>query len=898
MAAFDFSLFNSLLGAGTNPVTAAGTAFGLPSCILQLGLDALGLLPTPLLVAILKAILAGMRLADGALKAIFGKIRDFLGYIGILDENGEFVFLSKIFGALGDNDLVALLAGITGFIAAIGATAGNLYANYQNVADAIRRIKECLESFKESRRLQDRGLGEQPPMDPEAFQDFVEGSLAIELIEAEAALAFIGDANRQAEAIRSIIRDRRNNPSLEPQFVPGVCEFFVNTPFAANCPPPASAIPDGTGEKPIFRLTFGPPKSSTGQFILSQDGLYFDSQTSGIFPVLTYLDQKKSQLNKGDLWKFLQDPNLGGRGKGFSTKDLNLYFNTLLDPASINDSEYLKVYYDNDGFLQELLGNRNKRVYDLSAQIHDLEDDNAPLSIIFNLKQSLISENNRLLEKINKRKKQIELAVVLPSIYQTGSFYPPGAVPINDFSYLAGTNIDLDIQKQKALSFSQVDISGVVSPIQLQNIYVENKANTRNSTLDHLILAENGDGAIIFDGSSVSSVDGLILQTENYLTTEGLFAMYNFLDTDVVVPSSTQFLLRNSASIGGQYYAQLVANSPEDIFSRGLGIPYLQGITKHSNTTTNLVSGLGSYIRLPDAKPFNDLLYNLEGASIDFWVHVPNIKSDTGVGNVSSLYRIVLANENSGYEGDGTNIDSEYVSNDRGTNTVRGFLMGFTRDRRITKGLPASNNSSDNAVSATSFFIAPTQSISLSSVALVNRSSFDGLDCRAGTKYHSMKVDIAGALENCSSTFCHFAVTFDPKQDEIKIYFDGSLVATSGMSYVFGTEPNTMPNLPTSKKPNSFFYNPITVNSTAPASLKSGPTLDPVFTPWIVGGGFTDGFAYGGNFLGGLYGGIISGLRGRLGSIKFYSKPLEKSEVLNNYNTHKNFFKNIDTSKL
>jgi hypothetical protein len=233
-----------------------------------------------------------------------------------------------------------------------------------------------------------------------------------------------------------------------------------------------------------------------------------------------------------------------------------------------------------------------------------------------------------------------------------------------------------------------------------------------------------------------------------------------------------------------------------------------------------------------------------------------------------------------------------------GTNTVRGFLMGFTRDRRITKGLLASNSNTDNPVSSTAFFIAPTQSTSLSAISLVNRSFFDGLGCRASTKYHSMKMDISGSLENCSSTFCHFAVTFDPRQDRISMYFDGTLMTTSSMSYVFGINPNTMPNLPTSKKPNSFFYNPITVNSTAPAALKSGPVLDSNFTPWIVGGGFTDGFAYGGNFLGGIYGGIISGLRGRLGSIKFYSKSLEKDEILNNYNTHKNFFKNIDTSKL
>jgi hypothetical protein len=50
--------------------------------------------------------------------------------------------------------------------------------------------------------------------------------------------------------------------------------------------------------------------------------------------------------------------------------------------------------------------------------------------------------------------------------------------------------------------------------------------------------------------------------------------------------------------------------------------------------------------------------------------------------------------------------------------------------------------------------------------------------------------------------------------------------------------------------------------------------------------------------MGGEYGGIISGLRGFVGGVKFYLRPLSNEEVLNNYNASKNFFKNIDVPNL
>ena len=901
MVNFDMNFFNTV--AGTGGVGGVGAAFGVPSCLLTLAQDVLALLPSPVLAIIVASLKAGVELADAVVKAIFAKLRDLFGITEWDTENGVFGFISSIFNFGNDSDFAAIMAVLGGLLGAAGAAttfASQLYSNYQMVANQIEQIQECIGSYRDFLRLEN-GISD-VPMDPTAFRKYVDDHYAAEKYQAQSALAFIAAANRQIEFCEDTLAGRQNGTLQEPKFRPEFCDILQGTGLNIQCDPTEAADPE------IFRLVFGPPKSTHGQFILSNDGLYFDSQTSGITPALTYLNNKRSRLSRAEAWKLKQDPNLGGRGDAFSTNDLKLYVKTILDPDSINDSAFLDEYYTKDGFLQELIGNKNKRIYDLSSQLSDLITDNAPNSVILNFKQSIISETTNLNQKINKRKKQIELAVVLPSIYGTQVSYAPGKVPVNDFSYLGGMNITIDLQKQKALSFSQVDISGVVSPVQLSNTYVLPKVHNKNSSLDHLIISENGDGAIIYDGSSVSSTDAVILHAENSLTTDGLFAMYNFLDTDVVDPSSTSFLVRNSASQSNENYAQLVATTPEAVYSRGLGIPYLQGITKNSNTTTTAASALGSFVKLPSSRPFNDLLYNQGGATIDFWAHVPDLSEGVSdgynTGNVSSLHRIVLGNENVGFRGQNISENTEYLPNNFGIETVRGFLMGFTRDRRIVSGLPGSNANSDNPASSTVFYIAPTQSASTSAVGFINRSYYDNDNCRTGTSYHSMIVPVnqqinGKALSSCQNEFCHVAVTFDPLKDSISFFVDGVEVATSSMSYVFGIPVYSMPNLPTFKNAeNSFEYSVLSVGPNAPAALKYGPKLDTYFTPWIVGGGYTDGMYYYGNFMGGTYGGIISGLRGNLGSIKFYSRPLVAKEILNNYNTQKAFFKNIDVSKL
>ena len=155
-----------------------------------------------------------------------------------------------------------------------------------------------------------------------------------------------------------------------------------------------------------------------------------------------------------------------------------------------------------------------------------------------------------------------------------------------------------------------------------------------------------------------------------------------------------------------------------------------------------------------------------------------------------------------------------------------------------------------------------------------------------------MKVDLEGtAFGNVSSQFVLIDVTVDPIKDTIKFYADGALVTTSSVSQVFGVDAGKPIALPTFKKENSFEYSSTTVDG--PTTLHGGPRLNPFYTPWIVGGGYTDGMYKYGNFLGGDRGGITSGLRGHVGSLKFYSRPLNTSEVLKNYKAQQGFFKNI-----
>lgn len=912
MSLFDYKTFLRVAGGSGDLFDAVESSFGVPKCLMNLTRDLLDAIPSNIIGGMRDALKKGRDAADDVVKSIFNDLRLGLGIIEWSTEAGGFVFISRGSKNRQDKSQSSLLEDITGLIGGAAGFLGRLYTNYELAANQIEYIKNCIKGYRDQLKYSNgNSAPELAKLSEEEFDEFINTNYLAEKKAVEETTQFIEKCDKIIADMNAVLAARQKDPSLEPQFNPSALNILSGTSYANSIKEKQLQASSAT-EQEIIRLIYGPPRSTGGNFLLSNDGIYYNSQTaSGILPVLTYLDSKKSNIVNGEKWRFNFAPNLGGKGDQFSIKDLDLYFNTILDPEKIEDGFWIQEYYDKDKFLREIESNKSKRIYDLSSQINEMQLEGKPQAIIFNLKQALTSEVSLFNQKINKRKKQIELAVKLPQLTLNPDVpvYFPGEIPVNDFSYLSKVNFAMDIQKQKSMSFSQDDVSSVVLPIKLPTLTLAKKSDKVES-LEHLYITDYADGAIIYDGSSINSVQAPILAAESFITTDSIIGMYNFLDTNIVTePSSTEFTLRNSMAKTNENFAQLVTNDLDYVYRAGLGIVYLNGITE-SYTFQNgpltgkvFASALGSYIRLPQVNQYTDLLYNTRGATIDFWVHVPNLLSVDGgynTGNVSSLFRIILGNENTGVKINPTveKIDASF--NDFGDQTTRGLLMGFTRDRRLTSNLSATNEDIENDVDDSVFFIAPTQALSFSSVGFINRSYYDSNSCVSSNIYHGVKVKLLDHINNLSMSsiekeFCHVAVSFDREKDLISIYLDGNLITASSMSYSFGIEPYTMPNIPSFKNSNSFEYAASTISNLSPEKLKNGPKLDEFFTPWIVGGGYTDGMIYYGNFMGGNYGGSISGLRGYLGSLKFYSKSLSSEEILNNYKAHKGFFKNIDT---
>lgn len=893
--AFDYKTFLDVASRGGTPIQSTAAGFGIPDCILELAEDILRLLPSSVLAALNKFAEDALAPIDRFVKYFVKKLRDLFGIIVTVDEDGNVIYILKYFKyALAP---LAFINTINKYLSALTEFLGDLYTAIQGIEEEIDRIKACLDSLK---RKKDFNELVRDNSNDQEWLDYIERRFG-----RDRQILDENDRRRRdlldfIDRINRILDERRRNPSLEPELNPAARDILGDIGF--RFPDVIPAI-----KKEIFRLSYGPPVAKEGKFILSVDGLYFDSQASGLTPALVELNNRKDNLQKNTGWKFEFDPNLGGRGKEITLNNIKEYVNTILDDASIDEGRNLKNYYDQDELLQSLLGQRNRRVFDVSSQLQDAQDENLSIALIDNLRQVMISESSHFMQKINKRKKQIELAVKLPVIYGDGLMFEPGRIPINDFSYLEGINFKVDLLKQKKLILNQEEVSGVVLPLEVK--YVQQINQPEEIRLDHLIINNIGLGGIVANGSGVEAP---MLSINQSIERDGLLALYNLLRFDVVDPSSSIFKLRNSSEGGPGFDAQIVGRSEEEVFGKGVGIAYLEGITKNSKDDPTVPSAVGSYIRLPDnnqSAVFKDLLYTNTGATFESWVYVPEIDGTlygyTDENGASSLYRLLLANENTGIR---TGVSSQpsilQLRRDYSTDVVNGMIFGFTRDRRLTKDLPPSNISEENPAEDTCLVLAPTQSYDSSSVGFINKSFDSNGQCYTlESKWYNMKIPILQSvngvsLSSCGNQFCLISLTFDPPKNKISIYCDGQLLAASSYQDVFGIDPyKEIVRIPSVTKPNSFEYNQLNMYGTSSTKLKSGPKLDTNFTPWIIGGGYTDGLQNG-NFMGGEYGGIRSGLRGFVGGVKFYSKPLSNEQVLSNFNASKNFFKNIDIPTL
>jgi hypothetical protein len=914
MATFDAEIFAQVTGqTGASFFDAVGMAYGLPSCMLNLAedLEILNLLPGNVLYNMQDVMADARSKANNVTQQAFKWLMLNSGIMMFDTETGRFKFASDFswFGLANDSEGFSNdLGGIISAFNWASAFAGQLYSNYQDIENQVGAITDCLDKWKTSQDFQSGNAAyERATLSETQIQVFLDNKYAAQAAKVQAAADFITRCDDAINNCGTVLNARMQNPELEPKFLNTreLDRFLVGTSYDRYAATDPGLAQD---EDAVFRLVYGPPRTSKGHYLLSKDGLYYDSQTGGLDPVYLAIS---ATVEAGDLWKYNYDPNVGGKGTAISLDSINEYTDSLFDPNLIDDNKVLQTQYDADHFLATLIQQRDKHVYDLSSNLQLYIDEyTEDSSIVANQRQLIISEIAAHNNKINRRKKQIEIAIKAPSMFGNNRNFRPlfasGQVPINDFSYLEQYNLVVDLQKQKRLIFKEGEVTGVVLPLRPSFVVAPPRPPSLGA--QHLNVPEVGRGSIIYTPSG--SPSGTVLSLTDMIVTDELFAIYNFLNSEVLTPSSTNYQVTNCATNDVYNNAKLVAANNRNVFFSGLSIPYLEGVVKNKSTDPAAASALGSFVRLPDTPEFRDLTYNPQGFSIEFWTHIPNITNEetgwleewgAGTPSPSALTKVVLACENVGNKDGASAIDhvgnlrhQDNVELDDGDQFVKGMIVGFTRDRRInTPGAAGSNVSGDNLTSSSlSFFIAPTQSLNYSSLSYINN-----VECQNDETFYNMRVDASSLINDksfgdVSSGFVLVDLTVDPPKNEVRMYADGQLMATSAIDEVFGCKAHGTPQLPGFVKRNSFEYSSTTVDG--PSTLYDGPKLNPFYTPWIVGGGYTDGMYKYGNFLGGTLGGITSGLRGYLGSLKFYAKALNTDEVMKNFKAQKGYFKSID----
>ena len=996
MATFDFSKAAGIITSSPTPILdVLAVQYGVPNCMLEMARDVLAAIPSPILGSFMGSIDEGKALADSVFKDIPRKIFLDTGIVEYDTTTGRFVFVSAS-SRLGVEksvlDDINNLFGL-GTVLGFGAQA---WIFGEKIAGQIEDIKNCIDKMKSFNALQkgpsalaNKMVGFSEGGEPFTAPPPAEAASLVfdqnkDLLEN--AVGFINKANDQQNNIRSVIQARQKDPenNPEPVFWDNMVNTDPNSPWFNQTLGEAlsgltsfnllEAETDSEGNpivpviapvKSVLHSASGmaPPLSTKGKFLFSKTGIYYDSYGGGLeytgcitnIVSALYYDAEGKPIPGAGVpsnmvkWMHEYNPNLGGKGEIVSWNTFNQWANTAFDITEVDESPLMQPYYDEDHFLQVLIDQRNRHIYDLSSYITDLQlsgytEDSAVLS---NQRELLYANIATHESKIIRRKKQIQVHVLLAPFGSPA----PGNIPINNLENLDGSKIAIEKSKQEALMFHPGEMSGVVLP--LCPTFIQSEVTQDAFTVNELMVPTVGVGAIISSDPYVSGTSGTVLSLDDRVTTDGLVSIYNFLDADLVVPDSEKYLVINcSTSSTMDKPAQLVASSIDSMFPSGIGIPYFRGVCnffsgvdgdgnpKASSHSTNL-----EYLYAP-FRPYgygriqsgwNDiesLLYNERGATFEFWTHVPDLGTSTGKGwnadnSLSALHRVALGCENRGSTYSNTN-PYWIAGPQQGSQVVKGLLIGFSRDRRLTKGAPPSNLPADNDINdGLVFHMSPTQSINTSGVTFLAASANPVLcpeNIPAPRGFYGIQVDTSttttdgSSFNDCSTNIMLATITVDHPSESVKIYLNGVLLATSSTTSVFGIQGP--PRIPSMTTTSSFSYTNLQFSSLPP---NLPPTLPPntgvsqkdfwmwngpepqgmgglSLTPWIIGGGYTDGMFWaptpagsneGMNFMGGKWGGKKSGYYGYIGSLKLYNRAISASEILDNYQAQRGFFENI-----
>ena len=1009
MGSFDYSKAAGIItGVGGNPILdAVGTQFGVPSCMMDFAKDVLAAFPSPVLNSMEDGLQEGKALADSVFKDAMAKIRLDTGIVEYDTTLGRFVFVSSSSNKGVEQNMLQGLNDLQGLGTILGFGA-EAWVIGENVMAQIDTIKNCINKLTSFGALQkgpsamadklvgftaiDPATGETivfppPPPAAQASSEIYDASIST----LELAGGFVAAADRQLQLIKEVKQARQADPANNPEPVfwnnmekdgqtlgaalSGLTSFkLVDAEADANGNPiiPQIGDPFNPFVDVINASGMLPPLSQAGQFLFSKTGIYYDSYGGGlefsgcisnIVNAMYYDASGEPRPGVGvppDALKWLMEynPNIGGKGEQVSWNTFNKWANTAFNIDNINESPQVQQFYEGDHFLQVLIDQRNREIYDLSSYIGDLQTSGYPedSALLSNQRQVLYSKIASHDLKIKKRKKQIEVYIFLSPLNNPAVI---GEIPINNFEGLDGGLLAIEKQKQEHLLFNPGEVSGVVLP--LCPTFIKSEIPQDNFTVEELMVPPVGIGQIITSDPPFLGTSGTVLSLTDQIDVSRIATVYNFLDADIVLPSSDRYLAINCAtSSTTEGAAQITASSIPSMFPSGVGVPYFRGVCNFFSGANNdgnpkaefykenaeyLHSAYRpySYSKLPVGyAPIDDLLYSSSGATFDFWTHVPDLHDATGPGwdgdsQLSSLHRVVMGCENRG--GTFSSTNENWEAGPFGSNVVKGLLMGFTRDCRITSGTAPSNLPADNDITkGLSFHMSPTQSINTSGITFLTASANVAncpQDITPASGYYGIAVETSAqtgtgtSFDDCSSAFIHTTVTIDYGSDLVSIYLNGDLLTTSSVTDTFGE--NKPPQIPSMIDTSSFFYNTQWNQEGAVGNLPPNAPLFPpnslgytdfwnwegpeplsagmgvALTPWIVGGGYSDGMhcrdwnSYsngsieGMNFMGGKWGGKKSGLFGYIGSLKLYNKALTSAEASQNYNAQKGFFTNIRT---
>ena len=647
------------------------------------------------------------------------------------------------------------------------------------------------------------------------------------------------------------------------------------------------------GLEPTYDLIHGPPISSIGRYVLSENGFYYDSRSTKEAP------SPNGKVPSDAATSFNYAPNLGGRGEVYKEEDLDWYTDTIMDFENAKETDELLQFYYSDNILQNFIADRQKEIYDVSGQIQELlekgHEEKGPLVTNYNQQLGGIYTSYEL--KIKKRKKQLELARLSGRFEIVGGeevlfFKEDGTkevlkhIPVNDFSFTKNMRLRPTLGQQVSITLGKGDVDDSVLP--LDPLYLNTLPKEGVRTFEHLALANEGAGVGPHYDKTKGQTSLYDVSGEGYLTrnitdsviTKGLEAGFAFLNP--LTGSSTSiddYQIDNFGANGlGVGNAQMLANDLIEVYPSGLSIPFLRG--------SDLING-GACVQIPVWEDLISGLYSKAGFTFSVWTHIPKLESDSFFDD-DHTFRLLLACENTG-EGGQTDLKN-YVNADMTVEDakVRGFVFGFVRG---VQGKPLLG-------------LYPTVSQN------ERRLGWDPSVCfgenenkeRLGVSWVPPSIDLE---EDLTSSFRQITFTVNPLRKEVKIFYDGKLQITESVKNVFGLG---IPKSPTFHTLNH--TNPNLVSYSASSGVAPSILPGSSFTPFILGGGYTDTLETGG-FMGSNTNSYYSrnssmqeaallnnnnsksGLFGFIGLPLLYSRALTEKEVLKNFNQTKAFFKNI-----